>query len=147
MNKIVKNFDNIKSNKKDKTVLCYGHFNVIHPGHIQYLEFAKKHGSKLILAVQNTNENEYIDQKKYFSLIDRCKGVASLDIVDVVIPLSDLNIQEIIKIITPHYFVLGKEHESSNVKVLNSSNVSSYDLVNNDKLILDEGALKYFNKI
>lgn len=34
-----------------------------------------------------------------------------------------------------------------NVKVLNSSNVSSYDLVNNDKLILDEGALKYFNKI
>ena len=34
-----------------------------------------------------------------------------------------------------------------NVKVLNSSNVSSYDLVNNDKLVLDEGALKYFNKI
>ena len=34
-----------------------------------------------------------------------------------------------------------------NVKVLNSSNVSSYDLINNDKLVLDEEALKYFNKI
>ena len=34
-----------------------------------------------------------------------------------------------------------------NVKVLTSSNVSSYDSVNNDKLVLDEGALKYFNKI
>ncbi len=34
-----------------------------------------------------------------------------------------------------------------NVKVLNSSSVSSYDLINNDKLVLDEEALKYFNKI
>ena len=34
-----------------------------------------------------------------------------------------------------------------NVKVLSSANVSSYDLVNNDKLVIDEETLKYFNKI
>tara|TARA_Y100000996_G_C22329373_1_gene563766 strand:+ start:54 stop:674 length:621 start_codon:yes stop_codon:yes gene_type:complete len=34
-----------------------------------------------------------------------------------------------------------------NVKVLSSVNVSSYDLVNNDKLVIDEETLKYFNKI
>ena len=34
-----------------------------------------------------------------------------------------------------------------NVKVLNSANVSSYDLINNDKLILDKETLNNFNKI
>ena len=34
-----------------------------------------------------------------------------------------------------------------NVKVLNSSNVSSYDLINNDRLILDKETLNNFNKI
>ena len=34
-----------------------------------------------------------------------------------------------------------------NVKVLNALNVSSYDLVNNDTLILDQETLNNFNKI
>ena len=34
-----------------------------------------------------------------------------------------------------------------NVKVLNALNVSSYDLVNNDTLVLDKETLNNFNKI
>ena len=34
-----------------------------------------------------------------------------------------------------------------NVKVLNSLNVSSYDLINNDTLILDKETVNNFNKI
>ncbi len=33
-------------------VLCYGHFNIIHPGHIRFLEHAKSLGQQLIVAVQ-----------------------------------------------------------------------------------------------
>ena len=35
-----------------QVVLCYGHFNIIHPGHIRYLEHAKSLGQQLIVAVQ-----------------------------------------------------------------------------------------------
>ena len=31
--------------------VCYGHFNVIHPGHIRYFENAKKYGKKIIVAI------------------------------------------------------------------------------------------------
>ena len=30
---------------KQQSVLCYGHFNIIHPGHIRYLEYAKSRGN------------------------------------------------------------------------------------------------------
>ena len=26
---------------QQQSVICYGHFNIIHPGHIRYLEYAK----------------------------------------------------------------------------------------------------------
>ncbi len=34
-----------------------------------------------------------------------------------------------------------------NVKVLNALNVSSYDLINNDTLVMDKETLNNFNKI
>ena len=38
--------------------MCYGHFNVIHPGHIQYLEHSKKFGNKLLIAVKEFEISE-----------------------------------------------------------------------------------------
>ena len=32
-------------------VVCFGHFNVIHPGHIRYFQRARSHGKTLIVAV------------------------------------------------------------------------------------------------
>ncbi|MCH8853330.1 MAG: adenylyltransferase/cytidyltransferase family protein, partial [Planctomycetes bacterium] len=31
-------------------VLCHGCFDIVHPGHIRYLEFARKHGDLLIVS-------------------------------------------------------------------------------------------------
>ena len=36
----------------NKIILCQGHFNVIHPGHLRFLEFAKQQGDFLIVAIQ-----------------------------------------------------------------------------------------------
>ena len=117
LGKIINDLSNIRYNKKDKLVICYGHFNVIHPGHIQYLEFAKKFGNFLILAVKQTN-TEHKNNGNYFSLEQRCKGVSSLDIVDGVIPLYNYDIHKIITEIEPEFFVLGKEHENTEEKIL-----------------------------
>ena len=35
-------------NSYESSVLVYGHFTTIHPGHIRYLNYAKKLGNKLI---------------------------------------------------------------------------------------------------
>ena len=52
-------------------------------------------------------------------------------------------------------FLISKNNENAyrgsrnihNVKVLNSAKVSSYDLINNDTLILDKETVNNFNKI
>ena len=37
--------------KKNSTVLVCGNFNVIHPGHLRLLRFAKEQGERLIVGV------------------------------------------------------------------------------------------------
>ena len=39
------------SNDKDDIALCYGHFNLIHPGHLRYLRHAKTLANELIVAI------------------------------------------------------------------------------------------------
>ena len=39
--------------KKNKTALVHGNFNIIHPGHLRILKFAKDCADKLIVAVNS----------------------------------------------------------------------------------------------
>ena len=36
--------------------LCFGHFNVIHPGHIRYFRTARQHGSKLVVGIEGESQ-------------------------------------------------------------------------------------------
>ncbi len=121
MEKIITTLDKTRDFKDETIVLCYGHFNIIHPGHIQYLEFAKKFGSKLVVVIQNKYLTNTKGKKNYFSLNQRCKGVASLGIVDYVLPAEKFSLSDIIETLIPKYFVLGKEHESSEHTFLKNS--------------------------
>ena len=43
--------NNWDAEKHGKIVLCHGHFNVIHPGHIRYLKHAKELGETLVVSI------------------------------------------------------------------------------------------------
>ena len=45
--------------RKEKKVLVTGNFNILHPGHLRLLKFAKHLGDKLIVGVNN----EKLDKK------------------------------------------------------------------------------------
>lgn len=129
MNKIVSNLSQLRNNQKNKIVLCYGHFNVIHPGHIQYFEYSKNLGNTLVLAVRTTEHNDRDYGSNYFPLKERCKGLSSINIIDHIIPLEELDILQVINSIKPSYFVLGKEHENSEDQVLNNA-IKTLDSLN-----------------
>jgi rfaE bifunctional protein kinase chain/domain len=104
--------DEIRLNIVDDIVLCYGHFNLIHPGHLRYLQHAKTLGKSLIVAIKSDLELDADSFGEYFSENERAESVASLEIVDRVVVLNNNSINELIKSLKPSVLVLGKEFEN-----------------------------------
>lgn len=92
------------------TVLVTGKFDILHPGHVRLLKFAKECGQKLIVAVfsdDSTNNSCQINEQARLEL------VKSLESVDEAFLTSE-PIPTIIKRIRPQAVVKGKEFESIN---------------------------------
>ena len=70
-----------------KRVITYGTFDLLHYGHINLLERAKKYGDYLIVALSTDEFNWNEKQKKcYFTYEERKKMLEALRAVDLVIP-------------------------------------------------------------
>ena len=94
--------------KNNKIVLVYGHFNILHPGHLRLLRFAKECGQKLIAAVSSdriANQAAHVPQRL------RLEGVKANSWVDKAF-IFDTNINKLISKIKPDIVVKGKEHEN-----------------------------------
>jgi len=99
--------------ESETIVLCYGHFNVIHPGHIRYLEYANTLGSNLYVAIDGDQVFKDLGQKKYnFNAKERANAVALLPIVDFVTVLDKGNLEELIEQLAPEILVLGNEFQT-----------------------------------
>lgn len=94
--------------KENKTVLVFGHFNVIHPGHLRLLRFAKECGSKLLVAVES---DRLAGNAAHVREHLRLEGVLSNSYVDEAF-LMDTPVVEVIQKMRPDVVVKGKEHET-----------------------------------
>ena len=66
-----------------KVVMAFGTFDVLHPGHISYLEQAKKMGNSLIVVVARDSSVAMIKGRlPVFGEKDRLRMVSSLKVVD-----------------------------------------------------------------
>ena len=79
--KIVK-LEEVTQKSNESVVLCHGHFNIIHPGHIRYLDYARQHGTKLVVSIIGDASFLNSERKHHFSETERAAGVASLQIID-----------------------------------------------------------------
>ena len=70
-----------------KRVITYGTFDLLHYGHINLLERAKKMGDYLVVVLSTDEFNWNEKQKKcYFSYEDRKKMLEAIRYVDLVVP-------------------------------------------------------------
>ena len=67
-----KSINNFVVNGKN-LVVCYGHFNVIHPGHMRYLKYARSLGDSLIIALLPDSEFQGSGAKNYYPENDRAE--------------------------------------------------------------------------
>jgi rfaE bifunctional protein kinase chain/domain len=90
-----------------KIVFVSGQFNIIHPGHLRLLRFAKECGDKLVVAVES---DKIAGSAAHISENFRLEGLQSLSWIDEVFIMND-HITEVIQKIRPNIIVKGKEHE------------------------------------
>lgn len=100
-----------------KVVFTNGCFDILHVGHVKYLEEAKSYGDVLILGL---NSDESVSRLKgptrpVNTEDDRAYILASLEAVDYVVKFYDDTPHELIKAIQPHILVKGGDYEGKDV--------------------------------
>lgn len=90
-------------------VMTNGCFDVLHTGHISYLEQAKSLGSRLIVAINDDNSVKKLkgSERPINTLEKRMAVLAGLRCVDWVVPFSEDTPEELITAITPDVLVKG----------------------------------------
>ena len=114
MSKIIKlnNLDQIrKLHKGKKIILTHGVFDLVHTGHIDYFNEAKKFGDILVVSVTS---NKFVNKgvnRPYFDEISRVKFLSSLSVVNYVVLSNFPSSVKIIQKLKPHYYVKGPDYK------------------------------------
>jgi rfaE bifunctional protein nucleotidyltransferase chain/domain len=92
-----------------KIVFTNGVFDIIHRGHIEYLNDAKKHGDVLIVGLNSDSSVKKIkgDMRPLVKESDRAIVLANLKPVDFVVIFEEDNPYDLIKFILPDVLVKG----------------------------------------
>ena len=94
-------------------VLAGGVFNILHPGHVFFLEEAKKHGDELIVVI--ASDKTVLEKKGFllFSAEERKLMVEALEVVDRAVIGSDSDFMKIVEIEKPDVIALGSDQKFS----------------------------------
>jgi len=119
----IKTWDEISSiiaslkRKKRKIVFTNGCFDILHIGHIKYLEESKKFGDILILGLNSDNSVRRIkgDNRPINNQADRAYILASLEVVDYLVLFDQDTPFELINLIKPDILVKGGDYEGKEV--------------------------------
>lgn len=95
-----------------KIVFTNGCFDILHAGHVTYLEQAQALGDVLIIGLNSDESVRGLKgvQRPLNELRDRAIILCALASVDHVIPFSESTPIELIKIIRPHIYVKGGDY-------------------------------------
>lgn len=97
----------------EKIVMTNGCFDILHPGHVIYLEKAKSLGQRLIIAVNDDDSVRRLKGPKrpINKIQERMLVLAALDSVDWVVPFSQDTPERLIKSVAPDILVKGGDYQ------------------------------------
>lgn len=97
----------------EQIVMTGGCFDILHAGHVAYLEQAKRLGNRLIVAV---NDDDSVSKLKgsgrpINKLANRMAVLAGLNVVDWVVPFSETTPERLIKLLLPDVWVKASDYQ------------------------------------
>ena len=117
-------------------IFTNGCFDIVHLGHVEYLEKARNMGDKLVLGL-NSDESVSIlkgADRPVNNLEARSRVLAAMEFINLVIPFFEDTPKNLIANILPNILVKGKDYEICNivgadVVLKNGGRVETIDLV------------------
>ncbi|MGB9667548.1 MAG: adenylyltransferase/cytidyltransferase family protein [Thermosulfidibacteraceae bacterium] len=119
----IKTFEEIKNivrNLKEEgkvIVIANGCFDILHVGHIRYLEEAKTYGDILIVAINSDRSVKMLKgpSRPVMNEKERAEIVAAIGCVDYVFIFDELRLDKILLELKPHYQAKGKDYTAETV--------------------------------
>ena len=99
--------------REHKVIMCHGVFDIVHPGHVRHLVYAKSKAHKLIASL---TADRHIDKGLYRPHVPqdlRALNLAAFDMVDYVVIDENKTPLENLAVIQPDYFAKGYEYTKS----------------------------------
>ena len=109
LDKLKKMFGN--KPRKQKIILCHGNFDVVHPGHVRHLIYAKSKADILIVSI---TADKYIQKGTYRPFVPenlRALNLATFEMVDCYDRYNKKPIN-LLKNLKPDFFAKGFEYSS-----------------------------------
>jgi len=108
-------------------VFTNGCFDLLHYGHVKYLESAKRKGDILIVAINSDSSVRKIkgSRRPVINQKDRARLIAALESVDYALVFSDKTPLKVIKSLKPNILVKGADWNKDNI--VGAGFVSSYN--------------------
>lgn len=95
-------------------VQCHGCFDLVHPGHVRYLQFARNQGDVLVVSITGDAAIDKGDQRPYIPQELRAENLAALAFVDYVVIDPNPSACQLLVTIRPDVYVKGQEYATSN---------------------------------
>ncbi len=113
----VKLLVNIAQDKGEKVVLTNGCFDILHAGHVRYLNEAAKQGERLIVAVNSDNSIKKLkgDSRPIVDLSGRMELLSALSCVDWVVPFDEETPEKLICKLLPDILVKGGDYKPEQI--------------------------------
>ena len=132
-----------KKKKKKTLIMCHGVFDVVHPGHVRHLVYAK---SKADFLVVSLTADKFINKGIYRPHVPeniRALNLAAFEMVDfIIIDKNETSIKNILSI-KPNFYAKGFEYSTKNIQKIETRKeievLSSYG----GKMIFTPGDVVY----
>ncbi len=100
-----------------KIIFTNGCFDILHAGHVRYLETAKSYGNILILGLNSDRSVTALkgEGRPINIQLDRAYILAALEAVDYVVVFDEDTPYDLIKAVKPHVLVKGGDYEGKDV--------------------------------
>jgi D-beta-D-heptose 7-phosphate kinase/D-beta-D-heptose 1-phosphate adenosyltransferase len=100
-----------------KIVFTNGCFDLLHPGHVSYLEFAREQGDCLVVGINSDKSARSLDdgESPLLNEMERARMLAALEAVDYVVIFDEASVLDLVKDIRPEILVKGDNYSIENV--------------------------------